>query len=74
MLLTDMPFVSADMIATLVARYRAGAAMMVVSEYAGVQAPLADLDVADDVVRIKARLGPPATVAALFSRATGGEF
>lgn len=38
-LLADMPFVSAAMIARLVEEYRAGGALLVVSEYDGVQAP-----------------------------------
>jgi molybdenum cofactor cytidylyltransferase len=38
-LLADMPFVSAEMIATLVERYRTGDASLVLSEYDGVQAP-----------------------------------
>lgn len=38
-MLADMPFVTRDMLATLVARYRASAAPLVVSEYAGVSAP-----------------------------------
>jgi molybdenum cofactor cytidylyltransferase len=38
-LLADMPFVSAQMIASLVERYRTGDALLVVSEYDGVQAP-----------------------------------
>jgi molybdenum cofactor cytidylyltransferase len=38
-LLADMPFVTAGMIATLVARYRATAAPLVVSSYEGVDAP-----------------------------------
>jgi molybdenum cofactor cytidylyltransferase len=38
-LLADMPFVSAEMIATLVDRYRAGDAALILSEYGGVQAP-----------------------------------
>jgi molybdenum cofactor cytidylyltransferase len=38
-LLGDMPFVSAAMLETLVERYRAGDALLVVSEYDGVQAP-----------------------------------
>ncbi len=37
--LADMPFVTGDMIATLVARYRAGTAPLVISDYAGVNAP-----------------------------------
>ena len=37
--LADMPFVTADMIATLVARYRETAAPLVASHYGGVQAP-----------------------------------
>lgn len=38
-LLADMPLVRADMIETLVARYREGAAPLVVSDYEGVPAP-----------------------------------
>jgi len=38
-LLADMPFVSAEMIATLVERYRTGDASLILSEYDGVQAP-----------------------------------
>jgi molybdenum cofactor cytidylyltransferase len=38
-LLADMPFVSAAMIAKLVERYRTGDALLVFSEYDGVQAP-----------------------------------
>lgn len=38
-LLADMPFVTAQMITTLVARYRAGTAPLVVSDYEGVNAP-----------------------------------
>ena len=38
-LLADMPFVSAQMLRTLVERYRTGDALLVVSEYDGVQAP-----------------------------------
>jgi len=38
-LLADMPFVTATMIATLVERYRAGAAPLVISDFAGVSAP-----------------------------------
>lgn len=38
-LLSDMPHVTAEMIATLVGRYRASAAPLVVSDYAGVDAP-----------------------------------
>ncbi len=38
-LLSDMPFVSAEMIAALVERYRTGDALLVLSEYAGTQAP-----------------------------------
>ncbi|MGH8699078.1 MAG: nucleotidyltransferase family protein, partial [Burkholderiales bacterium] len=38
-MLADMPFVSAEMIATLVERYRTGNASLVLSEYDGVQAP-----------------------------------
>jgi len=37
--LADMPFVSAEMIATLVERYRTGDASLILSEYDGVQAP-----------------------------------
>jgi molybdenum cofactor cytidylyltransferase len=38
-LLADMPFVSAEMIAALVARYRSTAARLVISDYQGVTAP-----------------------------------
>jgi molybdenum cofactor cytidylyltransferase len=38
-LLADMPFVTEGMIATLVARYRESSAPLVLSDYAGVQAP-----------------------------------
>jgi molybdenum cofactor cytidylyltransferase len=38
-LLADMPFVTAEMIAGLVARYRATRAPLVISDYAGVTAP-----------------------------------
>jgi len=38
-MLADMPFVTAEMIATLVTRYRAGTAPLVVSDYGGVHAP-----------------------------------
>jgi molybdenum cofactor cytidylyltransferase len=38
-LLSDMPFVSAEMIGALVGRYRATDALIVFSEYDGVQAP-----------------------------------
>ena len=38
-LLADMPFVTANMIAQVVARYRAGNARLLVCEYDGVQAP-----------------------------------
>ena len=38
-LLPDMPHVSADMVAALIARYRASAAPLVISEYGGVHAP-----------------------------------
>lgn len=38
-LLADMPFVTARMVSTLVERYRESAAALVVSDYAGVQAP-----------------------------------
>ena len=38
-LLADMPFVDADMVATLVAQYRCGNARLVASEYGGVFAP-----------------------------------
>jgi molybdenum cofactor cytidylyltransferase len=38
-LLSDMPFVSAGMITALVERYRASDALLVFSEYAGIQAP-----------------------------------
>jgi molybdenum cofactor cytidylyltransferase len=37
--LADMPFVTAEMIAAVVARYRAGGAPLVASEYGGVLAP-----------------------------------
>ena len=37
--LADMPFVTAEMIAEMVARYRSGAAPLVASEYGGVLAP-----------------------------------
>jgi molybdenum cofactor cytidylyltransferase len=37
--LSDMPLVSAEMIAALVERYRTGDALLVFSEYDGVQAP-----------------------------------
>lgn len=38
-LLADMPFVTADMIARLADRFRAGGVPLVVSDYGGVQAP-----------------------------------
>jgi molybdenum cofactor cytidylyltransferase len=38
-ILADMPFVTAEMIATLVTRYRAGDAPLVISDYEGVNAP-----------------------------------
>jgi molybdenum cofactor cytidylyltransferase len=38
-LLADMPFVTTAMLVTLVERYRAGTAPLVISEYAGVNAP-----------------------------------
>ncbi len=38
-MLADMPFVTTQMIATLVERYRAGSAPLVVSDYEGVNAP-----------------------------------
>jgi molybdenum cofactor cytidylyltransferase len=38
-LLADMPFVDAQMIASLVAQYRRGEALLIVSDYAGVVAP-----------------------------------
>lgn len=38
-LLPDMPFVTAEMLATLVERYRAGTAPLVISDYEGVNAP-----------------------------------
>lgn len=38
-LLADMPFVSPEMIAAMIARYRASAAPLVVSDYEGVNAP-----------------------------------
>ena len=37
--LADMPFVTTEMIATLVERYRTGTAPLVISDYAGVNAP-----------------------------------
>ena len=37
--LADMPFVTAEMITTLIAKYRQGAAPLVVSDYDGVNAP-----------------------------------
>ena len=37
--LADMPFVSPEMIAAMLARYRATTALLVVSDYAGVNAP-----------------------------------
>jgi|SRR5580693_345322 molybdenum cofactor cytidylyltransferase len=37
--LADMPFVTAEMMAALVARYRAGAPRLVVSDYQGITAP-----------------------------------
>lgn len=39
LVLGDMPFVTARMLATLVERFREGRAPLVISEYAGVQAP-----------------------------------
>ncbi|MGH7469547.1 MAG: nucleotidyltransferase family protein [Longimicrobiales bacterium] len=38
-ILADMPFVTAPMIATLIARYRASTAPLVISDYDGVNAP-----------------------------------
>jgi molybdenum cofactor cytidylyltransferase len=38
-LLADMPFVTAEMLAAVVSRYREGSARLVVSNYAGVDAP-----------------------------------
>jgi len=38
-ILADMPFVTAPMIAALVERYREGAAPLVISDYAGINAP-----------------------------------
>jgi len=38
-LLADMPFVSPEMIAAMIARYRASAAPLVISDYEGVNAP-----------------------------------
>lgn len=38
-LLADMPFVTAEMIATLVARYRTSTAPLIISDYEGVNAP-----------------------------------
>lgn len=38
-MLADMPFVTSEMIADLVARYRASTAPLVISDYAGVNAP-----------------------------------
>ena len=38
-ILADMPFVTAEMIATLVTRYRASEAPLVISDYEGVNAP-----------------------------------
>jgi len=38
-LLADMPFVTSEMVATLVARYRATTAPLVISDYEGVHAP-----------------------------------
>ena len=38
-ILADMPFVTAPMIAALVERYRQGAAPLVISDYAGINAP-----------------------------------
>ncbi len=37
--LADMPFVTSDMLATLVRRFRSGSAPLVISEYDGVNAP-----------------------------------
>jgi molybdenum cofactor cytidylyltransferase len=38
-MLADMPYVTAEMIAELIARYRAGAAPLAISDYEGVNAP-----------------------------------
>lgn len=38
-LLADMPFVSPEMIAAMIARYRASAAPLVISDYEGINAP-----------------------------------
>jgi molybdenum cofactor cytidylyltransferase len=38
-MLADMPFVTAEMLASLVERYRAGTAPLVISDYEGVNAP-----------------------------------
>jgi molybdenum cofactor cytidylyltransferase len=38
-ILADMPFVTADMIASLIARYRSSEAPLVISDYEGVNAP-----------------------------------
>jgi molybdenum cofactor cytidylyltransferase len=38
-MLADMPFVTSEMIAALIARYRASTAPLVISDYAGVNAP-----------------------------------
>jgi len=38
-MLADMPFVTAEMIAALIARYRSSAAPLVISDYEGVNAP-----------------------------------
>jgi CTP:molybdopterin cytidylyltransferase MocA len=38
-LLADMPFVTTAMILTLIAKYRQGAAPLVISDYDGVNAP-----------------------------------
>jgi molybdenum cofactor cytidylyltransferase len=53
-LLADMPFVSADMIAGLVARYRAGDALLILSDYDGVNAPpmLCDRALFDELVSV----------------------
>src|SRR6185436_20155579 len=38
-MLADMPFVTSEMIAALIARYRASTAPLVISDYGGVNAP-----------------------------------
>jgi CTP:molybdopterin cytidylyltransferase MocA len=38
-MLADMPFVTSEMIATMIARYRGSRAPLVVSDYEGVHAP-----------------------------------